>query len=235
MLAAVSHDLRTPITSLQLRVELLEDGETKSRMSETLDELAQTAEATLAFARDEASERGRAVDLASLVESVCSDMADMGHPVICHPGERLPVSCRPASLRRAIRNLVENAVFYGGMARIVLTRGTGEAQIIIEDDGPGIPDDKLETVFSAFVRLESSRNRRTGGVGLGLSIARSVARAHGGDVYLENRAEGGLRATLALPVEGIMPDGPLLSTRASAAYRFRQKGCAAAPAAGTAS
>lgn len=226
MLAAVSHDLRTPITSLRLRVELLEDGEAKTRMLETLDELAQTAEAALAFSRDEAGEKRRAVDLASLVESVCCDVADLGHAIDCHPGERLPASCRPSSLRRAIRNLVENAVFYGGGARIALERGAGEARIIVEDEGPGIPEDKLEVVFDAFVRLEASRNRRTGGVGLGLSIARSVVRAHGGDIHLENRPAGGLRATLTLPVEGLQPDASVLASRDGGTAR-------AAPRAGT--
>jgi signal transduction histidine kinase len=235
MLAAVSHDLRTPITSLRLRVELLDDDDAKSRMRETLDELAQTAEATLAFTRDEAGEQRRAVDLASLVESVCSDLSDLGHPIICHPGERLPASCRPASLRRAIRNLVENAVFYGGAANITVSRGLGEVQIVVEDDGPGIPEDRLESVFDAFVRLETSRNRRTGGVGLGLSIARSVARAHGGDIHLENRPTGGLRATFTLPVEGIKPDHSERPTRASDAHRFGRKIGSKAPAAGTVS
>ena len=234
MLAAVSHDLRTPITSLRLRVELLEDGETKTRMRETLDELAQTAEATLAFSRDEAGEQRRVVDLASLVESVCSDVADLGHPVVCDPGERLPASCRPASLRRAIRNLVENAVFYGGAARVTLARGNGEVRIIIDDDGPGIPEQSIEDVFDAFVRLEASRNRRTGGVGLGLPIARSVARAHGGEIYLKNRAEGGLRATLVLPVENVRAAGAVPSQRGSDAVRTAPKRGAEAPAAGTA-
>jgi signal transduction histidine kinase len=235
MLAAVSHDLRTPITSLRLRVELLDDGEAKSRMCETLDELAQTAEAALAFTRDEAGEQCRAVDLAALVESVCSDMDDIGHPVECSAGERLPVSCRPASLRRAIRNLVENAVFYGGKAHITVSRGMGEVRITVQDDGPGIPEDKLDSVFNAFVRLETSRNRRTGGVGLGLSIARSVARAHGGDILLENRKEGGLRATIALPVEGVTPDDPVSSTRVGVARRFMHKDSPTVPAPGTAS
>lgn len=199
MLAAVSHDLRTPITNLRLRVELLEDGEDKARMLETLDELRQTAEATLAFAREEAGEDARLVDLASLVCSVCDDLSDAGQPVTCTAPERLPATCRPAALRRAVRNLVENAVAYGGSASVTVLGGPAEVRVAVEDQGPGIPAAELERVFEPFVRLEASRNRRTGGVGLGLSIARSIARAHGGDIALENRPGGGLRAVLTLP------------------------------------
>ena len=200
MLAAISHDLRTPITSLRLRVELLEDSEVKTQMLTTLDELAQTTEATLAFASDEGGEGARAADLESLVESVCEDLAELGKPVsFAAAPTKLVCVCRPASLRRALRNLIENAVAYGGAARVRLEHRDGDIRILVDDDGPGIPGAELERVFEPFVRLEQSRNRRTGGVGLGLSIARSIARAHGGDVILANRIGGGLQAELSLP------------------------------------
>lgn len=200
MLAAVSHDLRTPITNLRLRVELLEDGEPKSRMLETLDELRITVEATLAFTREEGGEESVRADLSTLVESVCDDFSDVGQPVIFSPAPRLPFVCRTNSLRRAVRNLVENAVAYGGVARVRLNCLPQEVEIIVSDDGPGIPVPEMERVFEPFVRLEGSRNRRTGGVGLGLCIARSVIRGHGGDIHLHNRPGGGLDAVISLPV-----------------------------------
>lgn len=204
MLAAVSHDLRTPLTNLRLRVELLDDEDTRRRMLATLDELRQTAESMLALAREEAADEPRPADLSSLVESVCTDLAEAGQPVTCEPTEKLPLVCRPVALRRVVRNLVENAVLYGGSARVTLARYGGELHVRVDDDGPGIPPADQERVFEPFVRLEASRNRRTGGAGLGLAIARSLARAHGGDVILTNRPatdqhSSGLRATLVLP------------------------------------
>lgn len=200
ILAAVSHDLRTPITNLRLRVELLEEGETKTRMLETLDELRSTVEATLSFTREELGEEAVRADLSTLVESVCDDFADTGHPVSFTAADRLPLICRTGAMRRAVRNLVENALAYGGTARVSMRSDGAEAEIIIADDGPGIPETELERVFEPFVRLESSRNRRTGGVGLGLSIARSVVRGHGGDIRLSNRPGGGLDAVITLPI-----------------------------------
>lgn len=200
MLAAVSHDLRTPITNLRLRVELLEEGEAKTRMLETLDELRVTVEATLAFTREEVGEEAVKADLSTLVESVCDDFADVGQPVLFSPSPRLPLVCRTNSIRRAVRNLVENAVAYGGIARVSMIRRGEEVEITVADDGCGIPEAEMEHVFEPFVRLEGSRNRRTGGVGLGLSIARSVIRGHGGDIRLRNRPGGGLDAIITLPL-----------------------------------
>jgi signal transduction histidine kinase len=201
MLAAIGHDLRTPITSLRLRAELLEDEEARSRILATLDEMQRMIEATLAFAREEASrEATRTVDLGALVESVCVDLADLGLDTAYEPGPRLACACRPDSLRRAVRNLVENAARYGRRARVTALRQGAELVVRVDDDGPGIPPEALERVFAPFVRLEESRSSETGGVGLGLAIARTIARAHGGDVRLANRPEGGLRAELALPL-----------------------------------
>lgn len=208
ILAAVSHDLRTPITNLRLRVELLEEGETKARMLETLDELRATVEATLSFTREELGEEAVRADLSTLVESVCDDFADTGHPVSFTAADRLPLICRTGSMRRAVRNLIDNALAYGGTVRVSIRSDGAGAEIVIADDGPGIPAAEMERVFEPFVRLEASRNRRTGGVGLGLSIARSVARGHGGDIRLRNRPEGGLDAIITLPiVTGPQGDG----------------------------
>ncbi|MCS6879614.1 MAG: ATP-binding protein [Geminicoccaceae bacterium] len=201
LLAALGHDLRTPITSLRLRVELLEDEEAKQRMIETLDEMQRMVESTLAFAREEAeAEPVRETDLSALIEGTIEDLAELGWEVRLVASEPLVARIRTAAIRRAIRNLIENAVRYGGRARVALLREGEDAVVRIDDDGPGIPPDKLEEVFEPFVRLEASRSSETGGVGLGLSIARGIARAHGGDVTLANRPEGGLRASLRLPL-----------------------------------
>jgi signal transduction histidine kinase len=200
MLAAIGHDLRTPITSLRLRAELIEDEETRTKMVATLAEMQSMVEATLEFAREDSrSEESRMVDLASLLASLADDHADMGRKVTFADAERLPYLCRPTALRRAIDNLVVNAVEHGGSARISLSSEEGAPVIAVNDDGPGIPAEQIEEVFKPFVRLEASRSRETGGVGLGLSIARSVLLAHGGELTLSNRPEGGLRAEVRLP------------------------------------
>lgn len=200
MLAAISHDLRTPITALRLRAEMVDDEETRRRMLETLADMERMTEATLAFAREDAAvEDTRTVDLDALVGSVVDDLAEIGLDASYAEGERRPYPCRPVGLRRAVRNLVENAVAYGTRARVFIAGRDGQIDIVVDDDGPGIAPGDRERVFEPFVRLEGSRSRDTGGAGLGLAIARSIARAHGGDVLLENRPEGGLSAILRLP------------------------------------
>jgi signal transduction histidine kinase len=200
MLAAISHDLRTPITSLRLRAEFVEDEETRSRILDTLDEMQSMTEATLAFAREEAAEEEtRTVDLAALVDSVVADLAELGHAVAFVGAERTLIACRRTALRRALRNLVDNAATYGKRAIVRLEQDPRELRVVIEDEGPGIPVPEKERVFEPFVRLEPSRSRETGGIGLGLAIARTIVRNHGGDIVLENRTDGGLRATVHLP------------------------------------
>jgi signal transduction histidine kinase len=200
MLAAISHDLRTPLTSLRLRAEFVDDEETRAKILETLDEMERMTEATLAFAREEARrEDTRTVDLAALVESLCEDLRDLEMDVTYHGPPSLLYPCRSVSLKRALRNLVENAVIYGGRARVTLEQTAVDVRVVIDDDGPGIPEADFERVFAPFVRLEESRSQETGGIGLGMSIARSIVRGHGGDITLANRAGGGLRATLHLP------------------------------------
>jgi signal transduction histidine kinase len=130
---------------------------------------------------------------------LCEDLRELGQDVGFTGPERLVARLRSVALKRALRNLVENAVAYGGRARVTLAAEAREIAITIDDDGPGIPEGELERVFEPFVRLESSRSRETGGIGLGLAIARSIVRAHGGEIVLANRPEGGLRAMVRLP------------------------------------
>ena len=200
MLAAISHDLRTPIAGLRLQAEFVADEEVRKRIASGLDEMQRMTEETLAFAREDMTrEETRTVDLRALVDSVAADLADLGHDVSLADGGRVLVRCRPAALRRAVANLLENAAVYGKRGRALIDRPGGDVRIAVDDEGPGIAAADLERVFEPFVRLEGSRSRDTGGSGLGLAIARTVVRGHGGDVRLENRERGGLRATLTLP------------------------------------
>lgn len=206
LLTAIGHDLRTPITRLRLRAEFMEDEDQRRRMLADLDELEAMVNATLAFGRDATpSEPARSVDLAALVNTVLTEAADSraGLPAdaVAYAGpDHLTVKARPMALKRALTNLVSNALNYGGTARVrLLPPQEGYLVLQVDDDGPGIPPDEVERVFLPFHRLEPSRNRETGGMGLGLPITRNIARAHGGDVTLANRPGGGLRATLVLP------------------------------------
>lgn len=200
MLAAIGHDLRTPLTSLRLRAEFVSDPEIQEKMLTTIAEIQAMTEAALSFAREEGTaEKTRTVELSALVESLCDDLADLGQDVTFTNGMKINYRCRPDALRRAVRNLVENAVRYGERAHVTLVKGADSVDIVIEDNGPGIPEHALEQVFAPFFRLERSRNRETGGVGLGLSIARTIARHHGGDVKLANNGKG-MCALINLPL-----------------------------------
>lgn len=201
MLAAVSHDLRTPLTRLRLRAELVDDLEQQGKIVADIVEMEEMVNSTLAFFRDDAvAEAVRPLDLASLVRTVVNEWTDMGHEVALLDCPPCAIEGRPVGLKRALVNLIENATRYGDRARVSLGRGPSEAILTVDDDGSGVPQEKLEEVFEPFVRLETSRSRATGGVGLGLALVRSVVRAHGGSVKLENLAGRGLRATLRLPL-----------------------------------
>ncbi|MCB1884737.1 MAG: HAMP domain-containing protein [Geminicoccaceae bacterium] len=200
MLAAIAHDLRTPITALRLRSEMLDDEEERGRFVASLDEMQALVESGLAFAREESeAEPVRPVDLQALAESVADDLVELGGAVAVAAGSPCVVRARPQALKRALRNVVENALRYGAWADLSIERGAESVRLVVEDDGPGIPEGEIERAFEPFVRLEASRSRETGGIGLGLAIARGVMRGHGGDVVLTNREEGGLRAVLVLP------------------------------------
>lgn len=207
MLAAVSHDLRTPITSLRIRAEFIEDDENRNRVIRTLDEMQRMVEATLAFAKDEANREGTSkVDLAEFLDAIVVDYQDMKQPVslsasVPAPQGRTVFACRPIAMKRALRNLIDNAVRYGDEATVGYRVATDSIEITIGDKGPGIPEDRLEDVFEPFLRLETSRSEETGGIGLGLSIARSNIHAHGGTLVLKNAQEGGLIATVKLPLD----------------------------------
>jgi len=200
MLAAISHDLRTPITRMRLRAELIEDAEHRARMLADLAEMEEMIGATLAFARDDAaSEERRAFDLAALLQGVCDEATDAGASAAYEGPDHATFTGRPMALKRAFANLVDNAAKYGSVALVSLTDGADAATVTVDDDGPGMPAEELEKVFAPFYRIETSRSRETGGVGLGLAVVRSIVRAHGGEVTLATRPEGGLRATVTLP------------------------------------
>ncbi|UPY34985.1 ATP-binding protein [Sediminicoccus sp. KRV36] len=204
MLAAISHDLRTPITRLRLRAEFLDDDEQRAKMLADLAEMEAMIAATLTFARDDAAnEPAGAVDLASLARTVLDEAVDANPelaPAITFDGpEHLVLQLRPVAMKRALTNLVGNALKYGDAARLKLEQRDRGAVLILDDDGPGIPESAQEAVFQPFHRVEGSRNRETGGTGLGLTIARSILRAHGGEVTLSNRDGGGLRVVARLP------------------------------------
>lgn len=201
MLAAVSHDLRTPLTRLRLRIQGIEDAESRRSIEADLNEMEQMIDATLAFLRDDMSnEKVEQVDLAAILETIASDAQDAGQKVEVTAPRTLVISGRHLAIKRAMTNLVQNAVKYGGGAQIRLLDEGAQSRVVIADDGPGIPDEKLEAVFEPFYRVEASRGRTSGGHGLGLTVARSIARAHGGDVVLANRKPGGLEAIMTLPV-----------------------------------
>ena len=200
MLAAVSHDLRTPITLLRLRTEFVENDSEREKMLATLTDMEQMVESILRFVRDDAAhEEVQSVDLVALINAICDDISDLGGKAAFSGPDKLVYPCRPIVFKRALTNLIENAVKFGGSASVRL-RDTGEnIQISVEDEGPGMPESQLEAVFDPFYRIESSRSRDTGGVGLGLSVARSIVDAHGGQIVLANRPTGGLQVMVELP------------------------------------
>lgn len=199
MLAALSHDLRTPITSMRLRLELMEVGEHRDKLLMSLDEIQQMSESTLAFVHQTGDvEPNSTLDLTTLVSSVCDDLKELGKNVECNVSDKSVVlTARPIALRRALRNLIENAVAYGQSAAVSI-EVSGDVWIHIDDCGDGIPEAQWQEVFEPFFRLENSRNRQTGGVGLGLSIAQQLMSAHGGRIELAHR-ENGFRVSMVLP------------------------------------
>jgi len=206
LLTAIGHDLRTPITRLKLRAEFVEDDEQRGKMLADLEELEAMVSATLAFGRDaRTTEAVSSLDLAELLRTLLDEASDSRPDLVEQLRYEGPphqtVRGRPLALKRALANLVSNAVNYGGGARLrLIPPADGLLVAEVEDDGPGIPPGELERVFEPFHRGEPSRSRETGGVGLGLPIARNIFRAHGGDVVLSNRPMGGVKATVTLPV-----------------------------------
>ncbi len=200
LLAAMSHDLKTPITRLRLRSELLEDEKLRSRYSDDLRELESMVASTLDFLRGlDDEEQAQAFDVMAMLESMQDDLHETGAEVTIEGGAERPFTGQRRALRRCCGNIVDNAILYGKRAHILVTDTTDELTIVVSDDGPGIAPAQMEKVFEPFYRIEGSRSRETGGTGLGLAIARQIARAHGGDVTLTNRPGAGLEARLRLP------------------------------------
>jgi len=200
LLAAMSHDLKTPLTRMRLRAELLEDGVLREKFEKDLLEMEAMVTQTLEFMRGlSRREPAQLVDIMGLLESLQADNEAMGRDVTVDGRVTRPWSGSPQLLKRCISNLVDNAVLYGQRAEIRADDGPDQLTIRVRDHGPGIPDGEIDKVFEPFHRLEGSRSRETGGTGLGLSIARSIAQAHGGDIQLRNREDGGLEAILSLP------------------------------------
>lgn len=197
-LAAVSHDLKTPLTRMRLRTEMMTDAPLQAQLRTDVDDMLQLLDGTLDFLRGKAVEEvPQRVDLVALVESLVEDYQGVGTVTLQAP-DALQWSCRPKAIKRALTNLIDNALKYGGQAHVVLAAGPSGVEVLVQDKGPGLPEDELQKVFEPFYRVEHSRNRDTGGAGLGLAIVRQIAQSHGGDVQLSNRAEGGLQARLSM-------------------------------------
>ncbi|NEV60644.1 HAMP domain-containing protein [Thiorhodococcus minor] len=200
ILAAVSHDLKTPLTRMRLRTDLLDDAELRAKLQRDLDDMESMVKATLDFMQgSDSREATQTLDLNALLETIQSDAQDAGWTVSLTGSADAPIQARPKALKRCITNLVENAARYGGGAEIGVEERPGALVILVRDRGPGVPQPLLEQVFEPFFRLEASRARHSGGTGLGLGIARNIARGHGGDLLLRNRVDGGLCAELTLP------------------------------------
>jgi signal transduction histidine kinase len=200
ILAAMSHDLKTPITRLRLRAALAEGVEGQEKMLRDLDEMERMVTTTLDYMRGlEDREPLAAVDVGTLVEALRADAEELGQAVTVRGRSASPFVCKPAGLKRILQNLLDNALKYGSEVEVEIAQAPEALAIAVRDRGPGIPEDALERVFEPFYRLEASRNPATGGSGLGLSIARNIAQSMGGDVTLRNRDGGGLEARLVLP------------------------------------
>ncbi|WP_404482862.1 sensor histidine kinase [Novosphingobium sp. BL-52-GroH] len=206
MLGAIGHDLKTPLSALRVRIESVENDVERGRMASTIEDIVRTLDDILSLARvGRPSDPRERTELSALVASVVEEYEDMGDPVELGDTQRLVLELRSTWLRRAMRNLIDNALRYGTRARVTLAREGGRAVIRVEDDGPGIPDDMIEGMMNAFVRGDPSRNSTTGGAGLGLALARAIADQHGGALVLANRLSAagtveGLTARLEIPL-----------------------------------
>lgn len=200
MLGAIGHDLRTPLAALRVRIETVDDDAERERMIAVIEDMDRTLDDILSLARlGRSGETSEVTDVRALIETVVDEFADQGLPATYVRGDRNIVNVRAVLLRRALRNLIGNAIKYGESAVISVDKTEDSVCIVVDDVGPGIPDEDIPAMFEPFVRADQSRNKSTGGSGLGLTLARAIARDHGGDVTLQNRPEGGLRASLILP------------------------------------
>lgn len=201
MLAAVSHDLKSPLARMRLRVEAIEDEEGRRDLETDLDDMIQMIDSSLEFLKsDHTGEELQRLDLGILIGTICDDFSDRGYAVTLDRQGKAVLSGRRLALKRAFTNLIGNAIKYGTTARVKVNATAQTLTIVIEDDGLGIPIDQLDKVYAPFYRVETSRSRDTGGTGLGLTVALSVITAHGGTLRLKNRSEGGLVASVVLPL-----------------------------------
>jgi two-component system OmpR family sensor kinase len=200
MIAAIAHDLRTPLTRLAFRLDDL-PSPLNEKVTADIQQMKSMISAALDFIRDRSlSARRERLDFRLLVESVVDDQSDMGRDVTLETGEPISLSGNPVELRRMVVNLVENALKYGERSRLRIRLTRSDCVLEVDDDGPGIPEQLQQQVFEPFYRVEASRNRDTGGIGLGLAAVRTIVLDHGGTVSLRNRPTGGLRATVSLPL-----------------------------------
>jgi signal transduction histidine kinase len=200
MVAAIAHDLRTPLTRLRFRIEAAPE-ELRAKLAADIDEMDEMISGTLAFVQDATRPVERTkLEVSSLVETVMDEAAETGANAAVERAERAVVDGDPIALKRLVTNLVDNALKFGSSARGRVFAEAGMAVLEVDDDGPGVPEGEIERAFEPFQRLEGSRSRETGGAGLGLAVVRAIARGHGGEVTLQNRAEGGLRARVTLPL-----------------------------------
>ncbi len=206
MLGAIGHDLKTPLAALRVRIEAVEDDTERSKMAATIEDIVRALDDILSLARvGRSKETPEKTELSALIASLVEEYEDMGSPVNLDRTDRIVLAVQPTFLRRAVRNLVGNALRYGGSARVSLLREGNAAQIVVEDDGPGIPEDEIDAMMDPFTRGDPSRNSATGGTGLGLTLARAIADQHGGSLRLVNRLSSngkteGLSAILSLPI-----------------------------------
>lgn len=205
MLAGISHDLRTPLTRMKLEIEMgTIDTATREALGGDIEEMRHMIDEYLDFARGDAGENMEPVDIAALLTDIAESYQRQQRPVELAPLESVQLMVRPQAMRRCLQNIIENALRYGKTAQLSLEVSATFVRIKVRDEGPGIPEAQQQDVFKPFMRLDASRNVKTGGVGLGLSIARDVAQSHGGDVTLENQRDGkgkltGLEVTMRLP------------------------------------
>ncbi len=200
MLGAIGHDLKTPLTALRVRIESVEDESQRAKMAAGIEDISRSLDDILSLARiGRAKAPPEPAQIGALAEAVVEEFEDMGETVSYTGTERIVLPVQVTWLRRALRNLISNALRYGGRADVSLLRENGMVVLRVEDNGPGIPPDQIVTMLEPFQRGEASRNRATGGAGLGLTLARAIAEQHGGELVLANRAEGGLRAEIRLP------------------------------------
>ncbi|MGL4404872.1 MAG: ATP-binding protein [Notoacmeibacter sp.] len=208
-LAAVSHDLRTPLTRLRLRNEDIEDPEARAAISGDLDTMERMIDQTLSFLRgNRTGEMHQPVDLVAIIQTIVDHHADLGEKIEFNSTHSLVIQGQHMGLKRCLENIIGNAVKYGVAANVSISQENGVAVVCVKDSGPGIDEIDKQRVFEPFTRLEDSRNSETGGFGLGLAIAKQIAEAHGGSISLSNNAPSGLIVNLRLPLAGAPVEAP---------------------------